>query len=379
MKILLTTLLFATLALTEVINLKKLEIEHQEQNKFNNNYIKGAEYYFGQGKVQDFEKAKAIYKRNNNDSFLSIYSKELEKLINLKIQPNENSGLDLLKKSLNIYKKTNSNDTWHIQYLNNIIKNWNTSTYFKFSADKRSKVLQYKGDFLFESHADGYLRNSFTEIESPSKKVLFKNFTYNFNYYPEKFIFLDNRKLLIEFSNSRSARTFILDLESFNMKNIGGGFINIERFDSKRIINLIYKSYHQEGGAFWYTQSYDITGKKIKGTILENFLENYTQAHNTRNLDKLNEYYFDTIHYYNSKRYSKRNVIKDKKRFLKKYKNFNMKTEILGIQQESKNDFIISYTKKVIYGEHNKIFDSRLKVRILEEKVYIKEENDIFQ
>ncbi len=387
MKILLLFILFITLSFSDInnpfktkVNLIELEKTYQkyEQTEYKN-YILGAEYYFGQNKEQNIKVAKNIFEKNNYDEFMIIYSTELEKLINAEIIPTQNTGVNLIKNSLEIYKKTNSNDTHTINMLNEMINSWNQNT-IKYSPDKKSKIIEYKADYLFISEYDGYARPNFVEIESPYGKVSFKDFAFEPFDFVEEYSFLNNEKLLIHFGSNTASGTYIIDLITFEMNLIGyGSLASVQTINSEKIINLVLKSYHDEGGAFWFGKSYDSNGIELKNETLNNFINDFDKAHNTKNSDLLNIFYSNTISYYNSKNYSKENVLKDKKRLFKKYSNFKMKSKILGIQQETENDFTIIYRKDVIYGNNNKKFDSYLEVKIIDGKVFIKEENDIFE
>ena len=387
MKILSILVLFITLSFADTnnpfktkANLIELEKTYQQYEQTDyKNYILGAEYYFGQGKEQNIKVAKDIFEKNDYDEFMIIYSNELKKLIDAEIIPTQNTAVDLIKNSLQIYRKTNSNDTYTINMLNQMINSWNQNT-IKYSPDKKSKVIEYRADYLIKSEYDGYNRPSFVEIESPYGKVSFKDFAFEPFDFTEEYLFLNNQKLLIHFGSDTASGTYILDLVNFEMNLIGyGSLSSVQTINSEKIINLVLKGYHDEGGAFWYGKSYDSNGIELKNQTLNNFINDFDKAHNTKNSDLLNIFYLNSISYYNSKNYSKENVLKDKKRLFKKYPNFNMKSKILGIQQETENDFTIIYRKDVIYGNNNKIFDSYLKVKIIGEKVFIKEENDIFE
>lgn len=387
MKILSVLMLFLTLTFSNSnnpfetkANLKELQKTYKKYEDADlKNYILGAEYYFGQGKEQNIKVAKDIFQKNDYDGFMIIYSKELKKLIDAEVIPTQNTGVNLIEKSLEIYKKTNSKDAQTINMLNYMINSWNQNT-IKYSPDKKSKVIEYKADFLTIDNFEGYSRSSFVEIESPYGKVSFKDFTFEPFDFAEEYLFLDNQKLLVHFVSNTASGTYIIDLNTFEMNLIDyGSLASVQTINSEKIINLGLKGYHDEGGAFWYGKSYNSNGIELKNETLNNFMNDFDKAHNTKNSDLLNIFYSNTISYYNSKNFSKENVLKDKKRLFKKYSNFNMKSKILGIQQETENDFTIIYRKDVIYGNNNKKFDSYLKVKIIGEKVFIKEENDVVE
>ncbi|WP_323589692.1 hypothetical protein [Aliarcobacter butzleri] len=61
----------------------------------------------------------------------------------------------------------------------------------------------------------------------------------------------------------------------------------------------------------------------------------------------------------------------------KKYTNFNQNSTILGFYEIAKDEYKIYYEKKVVYGNKSSTFYSYLILKSVDDRFFIKEENDI--
>lgn len=352
------------------INLKKQDVQ--------NRYALGLMYYFGEGKEQNIQKAKEIYQPLNDSSskFLQIYSQELKSLIDNNIIPDENTVLNAFKSAFKKYKISNNLNEWEIKSINEFIISWNNEKQkIKFSPDKKTKIFSYPSSIIEEA-GDRFIRRDLIKIENSNQSISFLDEVFD-DTYLEEFDFIDNNKILISLTNLSYSNTYLIDINTFIAKLISSGLeYKINQINNKSIITIGTWGYRTQGGRVYYNKSYDENGNKIEIPQLNNFLMEWSYMLNSKNMNNLKNVYSNSVLYYNEKNLSKNSVIKDKERLLKKYPNFNQKTKFFSIEHLSENEYKIYYSKDVIYGKKSETFYSYLVVELINDEIFIKEEND---
>lgn len=356
---------------TPIVNLKEPIIEDK--------YVLGLMYYFGEGTEQNLEKAKEIYKPldKNSSTILQLYSYELKELIDNNTIPDENTSLNAFKNAFKKYKISNNLNEWEIKFINEFINSWNNENQIiKLSSDKKSKIFSYPSNIITDA-GDGFLRKNFIKIEKQNQSVSFLEDLFDKDQL-EKFDFLDNDKILIQFTNLNYSNTYMIDLNTYFAKLIHSGLdYQINKINNKPIITIGTWTYKKEGGRVYYKKSYDENGKKIEAPLFSNFLKEWDYSLNSKNINHLKNVYLDSIYYYSKKISSKTNVLKDKERLLNKYPNFFQRSNLLSVEQLSQNEYKIYYSKDVVYGKKNETFYSYLNIELINDEIFVKEENDI--
>lgn len=375
MKIIFILLLFISSVFTKEYPTPSVNLKEQD---IQNEYVLGLMYYFGEGKAQNLIKAKEIYKSLDETSskLLQMYSQELKILIDNNIIPDENTALNAFKNAYKKYKTTTNLDVSEVEIIYEFISSWNNEKQkIKFSPDKKTKIFSYPSSII-EDAADGFIRKSLIKIENSNESISFLDELFDYSYLAE-FDFLTNNKILISFINSNYSNTYLIDLNTFVAKLIGSGLdYKINQINNKPIITIGTWSYRTQGGRVYYKNSYDENGNKIEIPQLNNFLIEWSYMLNSKNMNTLKNVYSNSVSYYNEKNHSKNSIIKDKERLLKKYPNFNQKTKLFSIEQLSENEYKIYYSKDIVYGKKNETFYSYLIVELINDEIFIKEEND---
>lgn len=109
---------------------------------------------------------------------------------------------------------------------------------------------------------------------------------------------------------------------------------------------------------------------------MNDFFKDWDKAHNNKNIGLFDKLYLENVRYYNSKNFSKFQIIEDKIRILKKYPEFKQSSKIISKEQISNELIKVNYEKNTFYNNKNRIYNSYLILDTSNEQLKIYEEND---
>lgn len=109
---------------------------------------------------------------------------------------------------------------------------------------------------------------------------------------------------------------------------------------------------------------------------VDDFFKDWDNAHNNKNIGLFDKLYLESVNYYNSKSYSKFQILDDKIRILKKYPEFKQSSKIVSKEQVSNQLIKVNYEKSTFYSNRNRTFNSYLILDTSNEQLKIFEEND---
>lgn len=109
---------------------------------------------------------------------------------------------------------------------------------------------------------------------------------------------------------------------------------------------------------------------------ITNLLLDWDVAHNDKNFGLYDKLYSDKVNYYNSKNFTKMQILEDKIRILKKYPDFKQISVITSKEEISDQIIKVNYEKNTSYSGKNKTYNSYLILNYKNQQVKIVEEND---
>jgi hypothetical protein len=112
-------------------------------------------------------------------------------------------------------------------------------------------------------------------------------------------------------------------------------------------------------------------------TNINNFFIDWDNAHNNKNIGLFDKLYSENVNYYNSKNFSKFQIIDDKVRILKKNPEFKQSSKIISKEEVSNQLVKINYEKNTFYANKNRTYNSYLVLSTANNEIKIIEENDI--
>lgn len=360
MKKLFFILLFISNLLSTETALEDLYMQKKSnKTKIEKGYLNSLNYYYGYTVKQDLDKAKELFILNDDDEFMKIYSLKIKELIDNKIKPDEKTGLEVLKDSYFEYKKTNGEN---IEDIEKLIYNWyKNKDEIKVSSDGKFKIIKSASNILESKYYPIEMHDRLNLFEIITPKDTLKFYNGESNVYITNFDIINN-KLLYDIVEDRYNPVILVDLDSFKGKFIGYHFNTLgEDYSSKYIIKRIGKEliidlksqalFENGGGSFSFIASFDSNGENFDSQVIDNFLLEWDYIHNTKNFNKFDNLYADSIQYYTKKMFPKKDVVNDKKRLLKKSPNFSQMSKYITSQKLEKNIFKIYYQKKVLINK----------------------------
>lgn len=109
---------------------------------------------------------------------------------------------------------------------------------------------------------------------------------------------------------------------------------------------------------------------------INDFFQDWDNSHNNKNIGLFDKLYSESVNYYNSKNYSKFQILDDKIRILKKYPEFKQSSKIVSKEEISNQLIKVNYEKSTFYNDKNRIFNSYLILDTSNNQLKIYEEND---